>query len=206
MVDKLAKHIGGLTYWVPRNLLQSPQNQCDRYHHLHRHYHYHQNHYPLGGQVHRTLVNHPPKQEITKRMNMCWSFLCIIFKKNTFKKNTVILRRWRKELPLQIIHQIVMWPINEAMFFLKSDTKLGVTLIGRNAAQDIVEYFVVCLHVHVIVLCSKRCIHRMAIKLWVKSFGFYNIQLLKRTGSLALARLGCVRMPGQKVKTCCFMS
>ena len=71
MVDNLAKHIGGLIYWVHHNLLQSPQNQCDRYHHLHRHCHYHQNHCPLGGQVHRTLVNHPPKQEITKRMNMC---------------------------------------------------------------------------------------------------------------------------------------
>ena len=58
-----------------------------------------------------------------------------------------------------------MWPIDEAMFFLKSDTELGVRLIERNAAQDIVEYFVVCLHVHITVLCSRRCIHRMAIKL-----------------------------------------
>ena len=58
-----------------------------------------------------------------------------------------------------------------------------------HSAQDNVEYFVVCLHVHIIALCSRRCIHRMAIKLRVKSFCFCNIQLLKRTGSLALTRL-----------------
>ena len=205
MVDKLAKHIGGLTYWVPRNLLQSPQNQCDRYHHLHRHYHYHQNHYPLGGQVHRTLVNHPPKQEITKRMNMCWSFLCIIFKKNTLKKNTVILRRWRKETSSDYSsNSNVANKWGHVLF--KVWHKIGGDTYWKKCSTRHCWIFCGVSTCAYIVLCSKRYIHRMAIKLWVKSFGFYSIQLLKRTGSLALVRLGCVRMPGQKVKTCCFMS